>query len=209
MMNSAIFRATFVFFLMTINLSIFSADADEVNGKRLAKKYCSECHQDDGNSKDDSIPKIAGFSAALTYDILDQFKSGYRDAKEIKNKDGQMTNMVKISKSLKEDEIEALSFYFSKQTFKPAVQASNESLVETGKQLHLDLCNDCHVDLATNSDDDAPILAGQWKAYLTEQFDHFSNRTRKMTRRMKRKFRKLDDNDKQALIEFYVSSVKE
>ncbi len=196
------FRTWVIIFLISFNLTIF---ADALNGKLLAEKYCSECHQADGNSTDEDIPKIAGFSAALTYDILDQFRSGYRDAKDIKNKDGQMTNMIKISKNLTEDEIEALSFFFSEQTFKPEKQNFTEKLVETGKQLHLDLCNDCHVDLGTSSDDDAPILAGQWKVYLDEQFMQYSNRERKMPRRMKRKFRKLDDNDKEALLEFYSS----
>ena len=196
------FRTWVIIFLISFNLTIF---ADVLDGKLLAEKYCSECHQTDGNSTDEDIPKIAGFSAALTYDILDQFRSGYRDAKEIKNKDGHMTNMIKISKNLKEDEIEALSFYFSEQTFKIEKQNFTEKLVETGKQLHLDLCNDCHVDLGTSSDDDAPILAGQWKVYLDEQFKQYSNREREMPRRMKRKFRKLDDNDKEALLEFYSS----
>lgn len=184
----------------------FTLYAEDLDGKTLAKKYCSECHQDDGNSKDENIPKIAGFTAALTYDILDQFRSGYRDAKEIKNEQGQLTTMVKISKKLNEDEVEALSVYFSEQTFKPAQQIVKQSLIETGKQLHLDLCNDCHVDLGTSSDDDASILAGQWKAYLSEQFKQFSKRDRRMPRRMRRKFRKLNDDDKMALIKFYTST---
>ena len=190
-------------FLISFNLTTF---ADVLDGKLLAKKYCSECHQADGNSTDENIPKIAGFSAALTYDILDQFKNGYRDAKEIKNKNGQTTNMVKISKKLNVDEIESLSSYFAEQTFKPAKQTFKKSLLETGKQLHLDLCNDCHIDLGTNSDDDAPILAGQWKPYLLEQFKAFSDHKRHMPRRMKRKFRKLNNDDKIALIEFYAST---
>ncbi len=189
--------------LLSFNLPTFAVD---LNGALLAKKYCSECHQADGNSNDENIPKIAGFSAALTYDIIDQFRNGYRDAKEVKTNDGQLTDMVKISKKLKEDEIEALSFHFAEQSFKPEKQTSNKALVETGKQLHLDLCNDCHVNLATSADDDAPILAGQWKAYLIKQFDHFSNHKRNMPKRMKKKFRKLNDDDKLALIEFYASA---
>ncbi len=192
-----------------VSFLVFSAStAEELDGKELAQKYCSECHQDDGNSGDENIPKIAGFSAALTYDILDQFRNEYREAKEVKDKNGQLTDMVKISKKLTEDEIEALSFYFASQTFNTNIQTFNKALVGKGKQLHLDFCDDCHVHLATSADDDAPILAGQWRPYLTKQFDAFSNHTRRMTRRMKKKFRKLNDDDKLALIEFY-TSVKE
>jgi len=207
---ATLIAALFVVFSASIANGADSAEgvnsAKDLNGKVLAKQYCSECHQADGNSIDTDIPKIAGFSAALSYDILDQFRSGYRDAKKIKNKGGQLTDMVKISKKLKEDEVEALSFYFAEQAFKPAEQKYNKALVETGKQLHLDLCNDCHVNLATSTDDDAPILAGQWKAYLIKQFDAFSNQKRNMPKRMKKKFRKLNDDDKLALIEFYASA---
>ena len=199
--------ANVVIVSVVASISVFSSStAEELDGKELAQKYCSECHQADGNSNDANIPKIAGFSATLTYDILDQFKSGYRNAIEVKDKDGQLTDMVKISKKLKENEIEALSFYFAAQIFKAKIQTSNKALVETGKQLHLDLCNDCHVNLATSANDDAPILAGQWKPYLTKQFDAFSNHKRNMPKRMKKKFRKLDDNDKIALLEFYASA---
>lgn len=199
--------ANFVIVSFMASFFVFgSSTAEELDGKELAQKYCSECHQSDGNSNDENIPKIAGFSAALTYDILDQFRNGYRNAKEVKNKDGQLTDMMKISKKLKENEIEALSFYFASQTFNAKIQTFNKAMVETGKQLHLDLCNDCHVNLATSSDDDAPILAGQWKPYLTKQFDAFSNQKRNIPKRMKKKFRKLNDNDKLALIEFYASA---
>ena len=191
--------------LFSFSLSSYTADLD---GALLAKKHCSECHQEDGNSKDENIPKIAGFSAALTYDVLDQFKSGYREAKPIKTKDGQTTSMVEISKKLSSEEIEALSFYFSSTMFKTDEQNINKALVETGEQLHLDLCNDCHVNRGTSSADDAPILAGQWKAYLSEQFKAFSNNKRQMSKRMKKKFRKLNDDDKIALINFYASATQ-
>jgi sulfide dehydrogenase cytochrome subunit len=214
---STFFISADTFSADTFSADTFSADAlsadalsaDALDGESLTKKYCSECHQQDGNSKDDNIPKIAGFSAALIYDILDQFRSEYRSAKEIKTNDGKTTNMVKISKRLSEEEVEALSSYFAKQTFKTEPQEHQKELIETGKQLHLDLCNSCHIDLGTGTDDDAPILAGQWKAYLIEQFEHFSSHKRHMTRRMKKKFRKLNNDDKKALIEFYASSTSQ
>jgi len=199
--------ALLLFYVFFVSADTFSAEALDVNS--LVKKHCSECHQQDGNSKDDSIPKIAGFSAALIYDTLDQFRSEYRSAKEIKTKEGKTTDMVKISKRLSEEEVEALSSYFATQMFKAEPQEHKKELVETGKQLHLDLCNDCHINLGTATDDDAPILAGQWKAYLIEQFEHFSTYKRHMTRRMKKKFRKLNDDDKHALIEFYSSSTSQ
>jgi sulfide dehydrogenase cytochrome subunit len=179
------------------------------NGKALTQKYCSECHGEKGNvtaQSNGNIPNIAGFSSLLIYDTLFQFKEGDRQSTPIKNSKGKLTDMKKISKSLSEEETESIAFYIAEQTFVPAKQSYDKALVVTGKQLHIDLCNDCHGDNGKSALDDAPILAGQWKPYLIKQFDQISNRERYVPRRMKRKFRKLNKDDKEALIAFYTSA---
>ena len=183
----------------------FSAAAEAQGGKELFQKHCSECHQQDGNSNDENIPKIAQFSAILIYDILDQFKTGDRKASKIKNKEGQLMDMATISKNLKAAEIEVISLYLSRQFSKPFDQLFDKALAEKGKEIHLDLCENCHVDEGTNAIEDTPILRGQWRAYLIKQFEAFSKDERYMPKRMKKRFRKLSDEDKKALIEFYVS----
>ena len=131
-------------------------------------KHCSECHQKDGNSDDEQVLKVAQLSAILIYDIMDQFKTGDRKAHKICNKDGHITDMNNISMSLKNAEVEAISHYLSQQISKPAIQTFNKNLAEKGKEIHLDLCENCHVDLGTNPIEDAPILKGQWKHYLKQ-----------------------------------------
>jgi sulfide dehydrogenase cytochrome subunit len=175
------------------------------DGEKLFQKHCSECHQKDGNSTDENIPRIAQFSAILTYDILDQFKSGDRKAIKIKNEEGQLTDMMQISKSLKAAELEAISLYLSTQKTQTTQQIFDMNLAKKGREIHLDLCENCHVDEATNPIEDAPILSGQWKSYLTKQFESFTKRERYMPKRMKKRFKKLSDDDKSALIEFYIS----
>ena len=185
--------------------------ADETihNGKVLAQKHCSECHGKQGNittQSDGEIPNIAGFSSILIYDTLFQFKEGDRKSTPIKNSNSKLIDMKKISKSLSEEETEAIAFYFSQQIFNPAKQFYDKNLIDTGKQLHLDLCNDCHGENGRSAADDAPILAGQWKPYLLKQFEQISKRERYIPKRMKRKFRKLNEDDKKSLIAFYASS---
>ena len=186
---------------------------EEPNGAALTKKYCAECHGETGNRSPEKagiIPNIAGFSAILIFDTMSQFKEGDRKALKIKNKNGQLTNMQEISKSLSEQETEAISLYLSAQIFIPAKQhqtkgLSHKELISQGKTLHQDLCNDCHSKNGISAADDTPILAGQWKTYLIRQFEQISNRERYIPKRMRRKFRKLSDDDKVALIEFYSS----
>jgi len=70
----------------------------------------------------------------------------------------------------------------------------------------LTICNDCHIDNGTSATDDAPILAGQNKHCLSRQFKQLSTSKRYIPKRMKRKFRKLSEKDKEALIEYYTST---
>lgn len=205
-------RFSLVFIILAfdfITISNVAADESIFSGKDLVQKHCSECHGKQGNVTEHThgkIPNIAGFSSILIYDTLYQFKEGDRQATSMKNRKNKLIDMKQISSSLSEEETEAIAFYLSEQKFIPAKQAFDETLVATGKQLHQDLCNDCHGDNGKSSADDAPILAGQWKPYLIKQFEQISKRERHVPRRMKRKFRKLDEKDKKALIAFYVSS---
>lgn len=190
-------------FIIGLNSWLFALD-----GAVLIKQHCSQCHLEDGNSEKENIPKIAGFSAILLFDMLDQFKHSDRSSPKMSvgdYKDKKTTDMTEISKQLKQDEMETIALFLSEQTFKPASQPFDKALAATGKQLHQDLCNDCHGENGTSAVDDAPILAGQWKAYLKRQFEQLSSHKRHMPKRMKRKFRKLNDEDKQALLEFYAS----
>lgn len=196
----------FIFFILAL-VKPAKADNGIRSGALLMKKYCAECHARDGNSTTDKAPRIAGFSAMLIFDTLDQFKHLDRPAVTISSQKNRKTNMQVIAKQLNEEETEAIAIYLSQQSFKPALNppltAEQKKLVPQGKQLHQDLCNDCHGNYGRSAIDDAPILSGQWRNYLVRQFDLISQQKRYITRRMKRKFAKLTHLDKQALIAFY------
>jgi len=194
--------------ILTITLlsnSVF-AKQEKLSGAELYQYYCHECHDNAGNSLTKTAPIIAGFSAILLFDTLAQFKQGDRKSTQVKTLDNNHTSMADISQELTEEETESISLYLSKQSFKPAIQHSDSLHVTQGKQLHEDLCNDCHGDYGKSALDDAPILAGQWKDYLSKQFEQLSNHERYMPRRMERKFRKLSEQDKISLIAFYTKN---
>jgi len=81
----------------------------------------------------------------------------------------------------------------------------HEKLAKKGAKLADKKCEKCHSDGGTNPDDDASLLAGQPREYLTRSFEKLSNGEQPMPKKMKKKFKKLKDEQKKALIEYYVS----
>jgi len=184
------------------SLSFTFAMADDA---ALVKEKCGSCHGDDGNSKDEKVPSIAGFSAESIDDILSQYKSGDRKAEKYTPEGGKETDMEEIAKNISDDDAEKIALFLSKQTFKPIKQPIDKTLAKKGEKLHKKKCEKCHSDNGTNAEDDAAILAGQWEAYLQKQFDKIAAQERDIPRKMKKRFKKLSEEDRTALIKFYVS----
>ncbi len=176
-----------------------AAGASELTDK------CDKCHGKNGNSSDEKVPSIAGFSAATIEDILKQYKEGERPADKYKPKDGEETDMQAIAKKLSDAQIKEVAEFYAKQRFVPHKQPFDAKLAEKGAKVHKKKCEKCHSDGGSNPEDDAAILAGQWRAYLERQFDLISKREREVPKKMWKKFKKLKDKKKKALIEYYVS----
>ena len=173
------------------------------DGAALAKDKCAECHNEDGNSSDEKVPNIAGFSAVAIVDTMNAYKEGDREGDKYTPEDGEETDMGKIAKDLSDSDIEALADYYAGQEFKAHEQTVDAKLAKKGAKLHDKKCEKCHSDGGSNADDDAAILAGQWMAYTKKEFSKFSSGERSMPKKMKKKFKKLSDDDKAALIQYY------
>lgn len=159
---------------------------------------CTGCHGAKGVSAGPSIPTLSGLSAAYFVDIMEQFQSDKTPS----------TIMGRIAKGYSEDEILQLAEYFSSQTFVAAKgQASDETMAEKGEQLHDKYCERCHTEYGTLGGDDSGFLKGQWKYYLKSQLMDFHSGARKaprkMTKQIKRMYRKEGDAGFEALVEFY------
>jgi len=166
---------------------------------------CDNCHGKDGNSTDEKVPTIAGFSAVTIEEIMEEYRSGERPADKYKPKNGEETDMVAIAKKLSDDQIKAVAEHYASKTFKPHKQPFDAKLAKRGAKVHKKRCEKCHSDNGSNADDDAAILAGQWRAYLERQFELIQSKERQVPKKMWKKFKKLKPGDDKALIEFYVS----
>ncbi len=171
----------------------------------IVRDKCASCHGEDGNSKYPRVPNIAGFSEELLEHILTDFKEHKRPAERFKPDKGEATDMNTIAGDLSDADIEALAKYYSAQPYRLHKEPVNAKLAKRGARLHRRRCEKCHSDGGTNPDDDAALLAGQPREYLTRTFEKLSGKKRHMPRKMKKKFNKLSEKQKQELIEFYVS----
>ena len=170
---------------------------------------CADCHGKDGASKDSSVPIIGGFSAAYANDTMIAYKEEERACPESEyltgDKKGKKITMCEIADDLDEDEIKEIAEYFAAKPFVRAKQEFNASLVKKGQELQDDLCVKCHDKGGSLASDDSGILAGQWIPYLRQSFKDYSAGDRPMTKKMKKKYEKLKDDDIEALIHYFAS----
>jgi sulfide dehydrogenase cytochrome subunit len=139
------------------------------DGAAIAKEKCAGCHGEDGNSSDPKVPNIAGFSAVTIVDMLEAYRSGDRKGEKYKPKDGEETDMNAVTKDLNEADSEAVAAYYAGKTFKKAPNKFNAKLAKKGAKIHDKRCEKCHSEGGSLADDDAAILAGQWKEYQQNQ----------------------------------------
>ena len=182
--------------------------ASFADGAAIAKEKCAACHGKDGNSSDPKVPSIAGFSAVTITDMLEEYKSDDRKGDKYKPKDGDETDMNAITKKLSDEEAEQVAGFYAGQKFKMQTNKVNAKLAKKGAKIHDKKCEKCHSEGGSLPDDDAALLAGQWKEYLVKEFGKLSNGERPMPKKMKKKFKKLKDKQKAALIEFYAGGGK-
>ena len=171
----------------------------------LMQEKCGICHGNDGNSANGKVPSIAGFTAASLSDFLEEYKEGDRKAEKFTPEGGKESDMVEVTKTLSEDDATKIFHYIAKQTFKPIKQEFDADLAKKGKKLHKKKCEKCHSDNGNSVEDDTPVLAGQWRAYLENQFANIAAGERDAPKKMKKRFKKLSEEELKAIIEYYIS----
>lgn len=170
---------------------------------------CAGCHGKDGASTESEIPIIGGYSAGYITDTMVAFRDKERPCEETKipagPKKGESTDMCTIAKNLSEADTELVAEYFSSKPFVRAKQEFDPEKAKAGKKLQSTKCKKCHDEGGSLPDDDAGILAGQWTPYIRKQFKDYTSGARPMTKKMKKKFDKLDETEKENLIHFFAS----
>lgn len=158
---------------------------------------CMGCHGKDGASQIPHIPIIGGLSSLYSSDAIAAFREKTRLC------DGDV--MCQLASNISEEDAMRIGDYFASKPFVRAKQTFDPVLANQGKDIYTRYCNKCHQDGGSIQQDDAGILAGQWKPYLQQQFKEFKSGKRLMPEMMKPKIDKLSDADIKALIEYFAS----
>ena len=179
----------------------FAADKPLMTGASatMLSNTCAGCHGTYGASTGPATPSLGGISNEYFKEVMAGFASG-----EIKS-----TIMGRIAKGYSEEEIAAMSDYFSKQKFVAAKQSFDADKAKEGAKLHDKYCEKCHSEGGTSAEDDSGILAGQLVPYLKYTLADYRAGDREMTKKMKKKVNKLiekeGDAGLDALMNYYAS----
>ncbi|RMF95794.1 MAG: cytochrome c-553 [Gammaproteobacteria bacterium] len=191
---------------------LFAACWQPVGAQELDEvtKECAECHGDNGISTEKDVPTIAGMSAFYLEEQLLAYKDEERPCHKTRYRSGDTsrpeTTMCEIAAKLDEDTITALAEHYAELPYAPAKQEFDAAKAAEGKSIHRRSCEKCHADGGSDVDDDAGLLAGQWRGYLETTFRDFKNGDREMVEeKMKEKFDALTEEEMEALIHFYAS----
>ncbi len=170
---------------------------------------CNNCHGKDGVSNESAVPTLAGLSELYLFDNLSYYQERERPCIETEyhegSNKGSKTDMCKLADELGEEDMETLAEFYSTRKFVNARQNFDPDMAARGQKVHDSKCEKCHEEGGSSAEDDSGVLAGQWMSYLEQSFKSYSSGERAMPKKMKTKFEKLSDQDKQDLLHFYAS----
>jgi len=134
--------------------------------ERIAQ--CKACHGEDGNSRLERIPSIAGQPEFFILNQLVLMREGVR----------RVAAMTEAVKGLTDAEIEALAKYFANRPAKASDEPIDPELVKRGAELATKLrCGSCHAANMTGHQQ-IPRLAGQRVDYLIASLKDYRDNTR-------------------------------
>ena len=150
--------------------AFFCAGSALAQSGSLAEKLqlCSACHGDDGNSKIEKIPSLAGQPAFFILNQLFLMREGVR----------KVEAMAPIVKDLKDDDLDGLSKHFAKLPAKRSDESVDPALAKRGAEIAAHRgCGSCHLPNLTGSEQ-MPRLAKQRVDYLIASLKEFRDPTR-------------------------------
>jgi cytochrome c553 len=134
--------------------------------ERIAQ--CGGCHGEDGNSRMEKIPSLAGQPAFFVMNQLFLMRENVR----------RVEAMMPFVKDLKDDELTALAQHYASLEAKPSDEAIDRSLVERGAGLSQALrCGSCHLPTLAGQEQ-MPRLAKQRVDYMIEALKSYRDNTR-------------------------------
>lgn len=200
MTMSKLFSTTLVLGATLFGLT--SAASADVPG---VAERCLGCHTEDGVTDDPNIPTIAGVGDFYIENQLTIFAEKARPCLTDFMPNGEIVNQCALIGALSESQRAALVDYFAGLEFVPFEQPVDGAMAERGAVIHAENCERCHTENGTVSMDDSAILAGQPKQYLARQLRNFRAGKRWQLESMASETEDLDDDQIDALVNFYAS----
>ena len=127
-------------------------------GMPLAERIqlCGVCHGEDGNSRMENIPSLAGQPEFFILNQLFLMRESVR----------KIEAMTPLVKDLKDEDLDGLAKHFSKLPPKPSGEPIDPALVKRGAELaNTRRCSSCHLPTLAGQDQ-MPRLAKQRVDYL-------------------------------------------
>lgn len=172
-------------------------------------KTCNGCHGENGVSRWNDVPTIAGIDAFVHSDALYLYRDEARPCAMSEFRCGDTgqaaTTMCDVTADMSDDDIEAIAEHYAELPFVAAEQEFDAGLAEAGQAIHERDCGVCHSDGGSNPDDEASIIAGQWMGYLETTFTQYKAGEREQPQKMQEKIDALSADDVKALLHFYAS----
>ena len=195
-------RACLLVLVLVFPGAVFPADLEALT------EDCGGCHGVQGVSGDGDLPTIAGQDADFIRQSLVHFQGRERPCRQSAYRQGDTsrpaTTMCNIAAALSEEDIAAVSEYYSSQTFVAAQQAFEPALSAAGETVHASACESCHPQ-GGSVPGLGPILAGQWLPYLRSATEQALNGELLIPPIMDRELLALSSADIDAVLNYYAS----
>lgn len=131
-------------------------------------KQCSACHGEDGVSKLDKIPSLAGQPEFFILNQLFLMREGVR----------RIEAMEGLTKDMTDVDIQAIASHYSKLPAKPSDEKVDPALVKLGEALAAKMrCASCHLPTLAGQEQ-MPRLARQRIDYMIEAMKSFRDNKR-------------------------------
>jgi cytochrome c553 len=183
----------------TNTLSFKRQDRTDIRAVMLVNN-CASCHGTDGYSTGPGIPSIAGLNKNYLVKTMKAYRSGERYS----------SVMGRVAKGYNDTQIDRMSDYLSKLTFKAATQTTTQALVNRGKAVHESNCVFCHAGTGNDTTLTGTRLDGQWSTYLHATLEDYnagrsSNMPVEMANQMKNLKTLFGDDVLLALAQYYAA----
>lgn len=189
-------------YLIAVLGSLFGSVCIAGNNAPDAVGLCVACHAEDGAGVGKMVvPIISGMPAVHIEEALYAYKDGARDCV-------LLPLMCDTAEELSDENIADLAEYYAAMPRQSLDEPYSPALASSGREIHEALCDQCHVppDDPEVADALGPPLHGQRSIYLRYALDAYLDGSREnLLPAMEEKILLLDDDDVEALVNYYVS----